>query len=234
MRRATPAVDIQTASTTANELRDLTLCDGDTDFFGYNIDEDPQTEGLLVVDLQIHPEDVGAGTVNVTVRTPAGFQARQEVATNVDENGAPTGRVYIDDVVVPTVESGSYTVEVSGEGLTSQGLRYNLTVDLVEAGILTACQAPQTLLEGMAVAGNFAQAPTQALTSSCFDGAGGAGEFVYQFELIEESYVTVESSGSADVALSIRQTCTSEASEYPGACSATPRRQHPRARRAAP
>ncbi len=203
---------------TANQLRNMTLCPEDVDTFAYALDRDPQESGLLLVDLQLAPSDVGLGTVTVRVKDPSGLSAMME-RNNLDENGNPTDRIRIDDVVVGAMMTGSYTVEVEGEGVNTAGIEYFLTVDLLDGGVLTACEMPITLAPNTAVAGDFAQAPAQTLTSTCFDEAGQAGDLVYQLDLQERSFVTLLAQGSADVALSVRQTCTTDISEYPAACS---------------
>ena len=203
----------------SNQLRDLTLCGGNVDRFAYNVDEDPQTEGLLLVDVQLDPADVGLGTVAVRVLGPTGFPVTTE-RTNVDIDGNPTNRIRIEDVVVGAMDSGEYIVEVEGTGLNTQGIRYSMTVDLLDAGVLTACEMPTTLAPNSAVPGDFSQAPAQALTSTCFDDAGQAGDLVYQIDLQERSYVTLLAQGAADVALSVRQACSSDISEHPNGCSA--------------
>ena len=204
---------------TANTLSNLSLCPGDVDRFAYNIDEDAQDQGLLLVDLQIDPEDIGLGTLTVKVFAPTGLQISAD-ETNVDENGNLTDRIRIEDIVVSDGDMGNFVIEVSGENLNTQGIDYALSVDVLDAGVLDACANPTPVALNQAIAGDFSQGqPSTALTSSCSDSAGTLEELVYVLDVQQRSFTTIIAQGGADLSLSIRESCASDSSELAGACA---------------
>lgn len=204
---------------TAGLISGLTLCDGDVDRFGYAIDEDPEDTGLLLVNVKLNPEDVGAGKVKVTVLNGPGFTV--STATNEDADGNLTDTVRIEDVVVSDIDMGVYKVIVEQEGaLNPGGIRYSLQVDLANPNILNACEAPALLAEGTALAGSFSMAQSSELTTTCADGGGSLSEVIYRIDVTERVYATFLGQGASNISLSLRGACTIDSTELVGGCVA--------------
>jgi len=205
--------------TDTGRINQLTLCDGDVDRFGYDIAEDPEETGLLLVNLELNPEDIGLGKVKVSVLNGPGFLVSE--GTNEDDDGNLTGFVRLEDVVVTDIDMGVYTVIVEQEGqLNPAGLRYSIQIDLADPDILNACENPPLLAEGMAVAGTFMSAQSAGLTSTCADAGGTSPEVLYRLDVKNPVYATFLGQGAANFSISVRQACSIDATELPGACAA--------------
>ncbi|MEC9398818.1 MAG: hypothetical protein VX475_14415, partial [Myxococcota bacterium] len=199
MGEETPFLDV----TDTGRINQLTLCDGDVDRFGYDIAEDPEETGLLLVNLEINPEDVGLGKVKVSVLNGPGFLVSE--GTNEDENGNLTNFVRLEDVVVTDIDMGTYKVVVEQDGaINSAGLRYSIQIDLADPDILNACKAPRTLTENAVVTGNFNMAQSTGLTTTCADTGGTLRELLYRFEIKERAYASFLGQGAANFSISVR------------------------------
>ncbi|MEC9442979.1 MAG: PPC domain-containing protein, partial [Myxococcota bacterium] len=167
----------------------------------------------------INPEDVGLGKVKVSVLNGPGFLVSE--GTNEDENGNLTNFVRLEDVVVTDIDMGTYKVVVEQDGaINSAGLRYSIQIDLADPDILNACKAPRTLTENAVVTGNFNMAQSTGLTTTCADTGGTLRELLYRFEIKERAYASFLGQGAANFSISVREACSIDSTELPGACAA--------------
>jgi hypothetical protein len=205
------------AESEAGSIADLSICGGDVDVFTFDTTEDPQTEGTLFARVDLDPVDVGLGTVKAEILDTDGAVAAE--ATNVDDQGNTLGFVEV-STTVDVVDNGVYTIRVSDDGdVSTAGIRYDLTVDLVPADVTDTCGSATALQAGAPVTASTGDATGTSLASSCANDSVNLGDNVYTFTVTEDSWVTaqVTPQTGVDVALSLRGSCPSNDSEI--ACS---------------
>lgn len=180
-----------------------TLCTGDEDFFSYDLAQDTDFTGTLLVRASIHPEDIGLGELNVEVLNADGTAVA---------NGTSTQGILQLTYTVGVLNQGIYNVRVSGQGLGTPGVRYSLIVDLLDAGLVAACQNAPALQATQT--GNTVSGASIPLKPSCTVDAA-APEDIYLLELTEARAVTLNltSDATADLTLSLRSACEIDQSE---------------------
>lgn len=179
---------------------DATLCRGDVDVFAFHTDESPLFRGVLLVDLRIVAEDIGAGEVVVELVGPNG--------TTVSQSNAGTGVVRL-SAPITVLNQGEHLVRVrAGDDLLPSGVRYSLFVDMLDEDAVDAC-GNAVLLDETPVSANSSSGASFVLGSSCTTDDNPAGEDVYQFELQETSFVEIEAVPGSEVQLTmaLRERC---------------------------
>lgn len=180
-----------------------TLCAGDEDFFSYDLAQDPDFTGTLLVRATLHPEDVGLGELTVEVLNANGTAVA---------NGTSVRGILQLTYTVGVLNQGIYTIRVGGQNLGTPGVRYNLIVDLLDAGLVAACQNAPALQATQT--GNTVSGASIPLKPSCSVDAS-APEDIYLLELTEARAVTLNltSDANADLTLSLRSACEIDQSE---------------------
>ena len=196
----------------------VNLCSNDVDVYTYDTERDIDGIGKLIVLLDYVPEDVGLGVLKAEIVSPNG--------TVVAQGEAVDGRIDINtDVTI--INQGVFTVRVSpaDAGVTAAGVRYRLSVDVVDTTAIDACSQADMgmpLAADTEVMSNTVSGDSAALASTCADPDGLVAEDIYRIEVATASYVTVTATPSdmnSDVSVSLRSNCLRNASQVQGACA---------------
>lgn len=180
-------------------IAEATLCGGEVDAYAFHTDESPLFRGVLMVDLQIEEEDLGAGTLHVELVGPSG------VVATADSDGSSVRMSH----EITAVNRGEYVARISDGGdVLQSGVRYSLYLGMLDESTFGACQNAQ-LLGGTPVSGNSNSGASFLLGSECAGGDNAAGEDVYYFALEERSWVQllVDPAPGADLSVSLRRRC---------------------------
>jgi hypothetical protein len=204
------AVDYQIAGA-AGRLSDLSVCDADVDRFTFDTRLDLDDLGTLRAEVEIASSMVGQGVIEVSLIGPNG----NEVASGRNVvNGVQTN-IARADFGVTNLGRGVYTIVIEGSDLSTAGLTYSLSVDLLDNEIVSACSNAQLLEEGEGVTGITSSGESLSASSSCADDGASTPEDLYQFELTEAGYVSVVAVPATQVnlAVSIRRECARDETE---------------------
>ena len=196
----------------------VNLCSNDVDVYTYDTERDIDGIGKLVVQLDYAPEDIGLGILKAEILSPNGMVVAQGEAVD--------GRLDLNtDVTI--VNKGVYTVRVSpgASGVTTAGVRYRLSIDVVDTTAIDACDIADTdapLAADTMVMSNTVSGNSAALASTCADPDGLVAEDIYRIEVPTASYVTITATPSdmaSDISVSLRSNCLRNTSQVPGSCS---------------
>ena len=167
--------------------------------------DDSLFTGVLLVSLDLFPADVGVGDLQLELVAPDGSIAsdsatQQNAGLRVEQE-------------VGVLNLGEYTVRIKDAGnITTAGVRYTLTMDLVAQETLAACAMPSGLAAGVPYAGDSEQGASYTLGSTCTSEDNFSAEQIYTFDVTAESYFTATletTNASADHSLSLRSVCES-------------------------
>ncbi len=195
-------------------IEELTMCTGDTDLFTFDTTTDADVFGTLNVVVEIEAADVGLGEIKVELVNPLG---------NVVQSGssivAGTQTALVDlRHLIDVVTQGKYIIRVTGDGVSTAGVRYTLRTDVVDANVLTTCGMATPIDPTVPTSGNTATGGSVEL-KSCGDNAGLAKENIFSLTVDVPSYVTLRAlpSVDVDVSISIRSICAQDDTDF--ACS---------------
>jgi len=194
------------------------LCQGDTDLFTFDTTNivDPTTSGEIVVSVTVPDRDIGLGTMSATLTGPDGSQLGSDSLSLMADDGSlqMTTSLGIPD-------HGTYSVAVEPGGqMTSAGLSYDMTVNVVPQGALQACQDARTITPGQRISDTMESSTTSGIGASCISDDESSSEIVYALELDESRQVTITADpvvSSGDPVVSLRSRCLEAGSER--ACS---------------
>lgn len=204
------AVDYQIAGA-AGRLSDLSVCDADVDRFTFDTRLDLDDLGTLRAEVEVPTSMVGQGVIEVSLVGPNG----NEVASGRNVvNGVQTN-IARADYGVTNLGRGVYTIVIEGSDLSTAGLTYSLSVDLLDNEIVSACSNAQLLEEGEGVTGITSSGESLSASSSCANDGATTPEDLYQIELTEAGYVSVVAVPATQVnlAVSIRRECARDETE---------------------
>lgn len=204
------AVDYQIAGA-ASRLSNLSVCDADVDRFTFDTRLDLDDLGTLRAEVELPTSMVGQGVIEVSLVGPNG----NEVASGRNVvNGVQTN-IARADYGVTNLGRGVYTIVIEGSDLSTAGLTYSLSVDLLDNEIVSACSNAQLLEEGEGVTGITSSGESLSASSSCADDGASTPEDLYQIELTEAGYVSVVAVPATQVnlAVSIRRECARDETE---------------------
>lgn len=181
------------------------ICQTDADWFAYDVTEDPDFTGTLVVVVTLPASQVGIGELGLELLDPDGAQA----GTTTLAAGEQSARL---EYTVGNIDQGVYHLAVTEESdVGAGGVDYDVFIDLVEQNAAAACANASPLdPDG---SGDTSMSMSNSLGSACtFD--AGATEDVWSLELTQGSYVTVTlDSDGWDGVVSLRSQCEADASE---------------------
>ena len=215
----------------ANELKDMdgettdyaltgggqgvvgSICGQDVDMIRFDTIPTGIERGTLLVDVRFASErSIGLGEIKAELM-------REGVV--VQSGVTSEGRLRLEQQVTLAFV-GEYILKLSQEGdLSSQGIVYVATMELIDSEVITACQDAEVLAPRTKVSSSTLSGGSTALKSSCADPGGESYEDIYRLEVDTDSFVSiiVEPGDQADVSVSLRSECLSTISEIPGACS---------------
>ncbi len=191
-----------------------TLCSGDTDRYTFTSTDlvAPTAEGQIVVDVTVPARDIGLGQMQMSMIGPDGNQVAMESMDMYPEDGSLRMTA---PVTVPT--HGEFEIVLSpGNTLSSAGLRYELSVSIVDDSALNACQDAQEIAVGQRVTGVEEGAPTSAFGSNCLSDDEQNLERIYKLNVEEAQEVTVVAEpllSDGDVTVALRNRCLEQATE---------------------
>jgi hypothetical protein len=181
------------------------ICQGDADWYSYDVTEDSVFTGTLVVVVDIPAEQVGIADLAIELFDPSGASVGQ---TGLLANESSARLEYS----VGNIDQGVYQVSVQEESdVGTGGIDYEIYVDLVDENAAAACAAPMEL--AMDGSGDTSMSMSNALGSACtFDAT--STEDVWVIDVTEPAWVevTLDSNGW-DGVLSLRRQCESDPSE---------------------
>ncbi|QDG52764.1 hypothetical protein FIV42_19055 [Persicimonas caeni] len=188
------------------------ICSGDVDFYTVDLSQYSglPIRGRLMITAEYAQRDIGLGELVMTVTDPQG----NVVGT---DTGGLMGRDGILQVTASlnAVSPRQYTIEIAeadGGDLSSAGVEYTVSADLLETKSLEACNDATPLTAGTPVRGDTRQALGYHLGSSCTSIHNGAREDIYSFEITTPSNVQLNvipdtDFNSVDWTISIRRAC---------------------------
>lgn len=186
---------------------ELTICTGDTDIFIFDTTTDPDVFGMLNVVVEIEAADVGLGEIKIELVNPIG---------NIVQSGsslvAGTATALIDlRHLIDFVTQGKYIIRVTGDGVSTAGVRYTLRTDVVNPNVLTACGMATAIDPSIPTSGNTAMGGSVEL-KSCGDSAGLAKENIFALTIDVPSFVTLRAlpAVDVDVSISLRTICAQD------------------------
>ncbi len=194
------------------------LCQGDTDRFSFLTTDivSPTTSGTIVVSVTVPDRDIGLGTMSATLTGPDGSQLGSDSMSLMAEDGSLQMTTSLG---IPDHGTYSVALEPSGQ-MTSAGLNYEMTVNVVPQGAVQACQDAQVITSGQRLSGSTEGAPTSGIGASCLGDDESSSEVVYALELEESREVTITADPVApegNPVVSLRSRCLEAGSER--ACS---------------
>ncbi len=194
------------------------ICGVDTDVWTFNTTDDPDEIGLMVVELKIDSADVGLGVLEVELINPLGNTVQ---SGKTDLAGVPSQQVRLEHFVEMT-DQGKYQIVVTGEGVSTAGVRYSLSADVLDADIAAACSDARVLLEGQSAVNIIGEGTSMGLRSSCHDHNGSRKEDIYAIEIAELSQITVTVTpldAEDDLVVSLRSVCAKDETEVRHSCT---------------
>jgi hypothetical protein len=183
------------------------ICQGDADWYAYDVTEDSVFTGTLVAIVTIPAEYVGIADLDLELFTPDGTSAGQATLPA----GESSARL---EYTVGNIDQGIYHLAVQeGSDVGTGGIDYEVYIDLVDENTAAACAMPSALTPGMDATGDTSMSMSNTLGSACtFD--AGATEDVWSFDVARRSNVTVSLDPTGfDGVISLREHCESDASE---------------------
>ncbi len=185
-------------------IQELTICNGDTDLFIFDTTTDPDGTGTLNVVVEINPVDVGLGEIKVELVNPLGnvVQTGSSIV-----NGTDTATIDVRHLI-DVVTMGKYIIRVSGDGVSTAGVRYALRADVVDPNVLTGCGMATVLDPSQPTSGNTAMGASIEL-KTCGDTEGFNKENIFSLQVDVPSYLTLQAlpTPDVDVTLSLRSIC---------------------------
>ena len=190
------------------------LCAQDVDVWAFDTTQDVEETGRLVVDLQLATRRlIGQGQI----------KAELSYRGNVVQSGTTVdGRLRLEQPVTLAFV-GLYELRLAPEAgeFSTQGLDYQVRMDLLDNAVVQACMNPKVLSEGVATTSSTLSGASTAIAASCGDPQGQAFEDIYTITLVQKSFLSVfvDSGDMANVGVSLRRECLSNESEVAGACA---------------
>ncbi|MFP4600416.1 MAG: hypothetical protein ACLFVJ_19325 [Persicimonas sp.] len=200
----------QLATVTSDHAISASLCDGDTDVYGFDTYDlvEQISRGALLVDLEVPRRDRGLGRLELVVIAEDGT----ELVDTTDADGHARIR---DDLSI--IDHGEYTVEVRpADGLTDAGVRYDLRANFLPTETADVCADAETLSVGQTVVGDTDDSDSRALDSSCTDWDNPSRDVVFSLVIDSPQEVTLTADpllSESILTMSLRESCAEASSE---------------------
>ena len=201
-----------------NLLVSGSLCQGDTDEFTFTTTDivTPTTTGTIVVSINVPERDIGLGTVSATLSDSQGNTEDTASLSMMADDG--TMRMTT-SLGIP--EHGTYSVSIEPGGqMSSAGLNYEMTVNVVPQGAVQACESPRVITPGQRLSGDTNNDSVSGVSATCMEDEATSSAAVYALQIDESRDVTITAeptTSEGDAVVSLRTRCLARGSER--ACS---------------
>ncbi len=198
------------------------LCASDTDYylFDSNSLEPFVVRGVLTIDLQYAARDRGLGELELELLKEQTDGSFSSVATASAGTIGQNGEITISENL-GAADQGTFLMVVRGVGdISTAGVTYDLSVDLLDDPAIAACENPRVISDGDVLTSDLRQASSSLYRGSCVAADSTRAEQLFTFEVTEPSLVSAvvtPETTEDNAAVSIRSTCETLASEQ--ACS---------------